>query len=114
MAQKITEIAIFNVPIDSSNYGSYYEEYVYGYGLEYGRDVLLSAFVQTLLDRFPVTFFDINGASLLDDIGYRMVLLELSELGKMQLDLSIVVDLALKEGFYVIDETNGGLYTPDN
>ncbi|OJJ22824.1 hypothetical protein BKI52_00290 [marine bacterium AO1-C] len=107
--QKITAICVFNTPIDAQSYGTIYEEYIYEYGLEYGPDPALLAFVEELLGEFPKEYFDTE--DLLADVGHHMVFIEQNP-ALPHLDFHILIDRALRAGFYVSDETNSGIYNP--
>ncbi|HAS43640.1 MAG TPA: hypothetical protein DCS93_24380 [Microscillaceae bacterium] len=107
--KKITAICVFNTPIDGKNYGKIYKEYVYGYGMGFGPDPDLYQFVKDLLEDFPKEYFDTE--DLLEDVGYHTVFIEQNQ-ALPRLDFHILIDKALKAGFYISDETNGGFYNP--
>lgn len=113
MKKKINAICVFNTFIDSDNYGKKYEEYAFGYGLEAlnkkGQDPELMDFVRELLISCPEEYFFTE--SLLNDVGYQCVFIE-GIPNQNQIDFTLLIDKALNKGFYVTDETNGGIYAP--
>jgi hypothetical protein len=113
MIKKTNAICVFNIFIDNATYGSRYEEYIYGYGLDtsenQGRDPDLIKFIKELLVNFPEEYFETE--SLLDDIGSHAVFIE-GKPKQNNIDFNVIIKIALEKGFYVTNETNGGLYTP--